>query len=127
MSSTSNSSHACGTAASAGHSLVPEPDSAACASGHTANVLAPLISSVCRYSPSSILNRMPNASSYSRRDSATLEVIGPKPAMNSSFIFGSSGSRLLRLDLSEAGGYQFLHERLRKGPVNREMQRTFCA
>jgi len=39
----------------------------------------------------------------------------------------ASGSRLLRLDLPETGGYQFLHEHLRKGLVNREMQRTLCA
>src|SRR6266851_4586723 len=88
MSWTSNSSHACGTGVSAGHSLVPKHDSAAWASGHTANVLAPFTSSACRYSPSSTLNRMPSASSYRRRDSATLEVIGPKPAMRSTFMVG---------------------------------------
>src|SRR5437588_1331553 len=86
MSSTSNSSQAWGTGSSAGHSAVPKHDSAAWASGQTANVLAPLTSSVCRYSPSSTLNRMPSASPYSRRDSATFGVIGPKPAMKSTFI-----------------------------------------
>src|SRR5438105_11857305 len=86
MSSTSNSSQAWGTGSSAGHSAVPKHDSAAWASGQTANVLAPFTSTVCRYSPSSTLNRMPSASSYSRRDSATLGVIGPKPAMKSTFI-----------------------------------------
>src|SRR5207248_3161514 len=69
-----------------GHSPLPKQDSAACASGHTANVLAPLTSSVCRYSPSSTLNRIPSASWYSRRDSPTSAVTGPKPAMKSTFM-----------------------------------------
>jgi len=34
---------------------------------------------------------------------------------------------LLRLDLAEPDGYQFLHQRLRKRLVDREMQRTLCA
>src|SRR5712692_6001348 len=109
MSSTSNSNHACGTAVSAGHSPLPKHDSAAWVSGHTANVLTPLTPSVCRYSPSSTLNRMPSASSYSRRDSVTLEVIGPKPAMKSTFLsqlvsMGTGATYSVTVQVKNGGG-----------------------
>jgi hypothetical protein len=90
MSPTSNSSHAWGTGTSSGHTLEPKQDSAAWERGQRAKAFAPSTCSVWRYPFPISWKDIPRVSAWNCLLSRWSRVMGPKPAMNRTLMFGLS-------------------------------------